>query len=118
MNISLKRHRTWEDWLVAGLGLLLLVSPTLVQQQVPPEIGLNAVALGFAVIFLAAMEYFDRQPWEEVFELIAGLAAIALPFTFAYSGTPLGILHLLIGLALAALAALELWQHTPPPRPM
>lgn len=110
-GISLKDHRSWEDWLGMGLGALLLLSPWLTAESVVGQVTMNAVAVGLLLIVLSFMELFDRHRWDEALQLAGGVWMIAAPFLLGYaSGGQLWIWHIGIGVAVAALAVLEFNQ--------
>ncbi len=112
---SLKEHHSWEDWLGVGLGALLIVSPWLIGGTTDPMVSFSAVAMGMLVMVLAAMEFLDRQYWEETAEIAAGAWVMASPFVYGYINSGLGYTHFAIGAVVALLAVLELSQaHTPP----
>jgi cytochrome b561 len=55
--------------------------------------------------------------WEEWLNLIAGLWAIVSPWVLGFQGTPAVTVHVVIGIIVAVLAAVELWlRYRNPPR--
>jgi short subunit fatty acids transporter len=71
------------------------------------------VVAGLSIAALAAFAV-----WEEWLNLIAGLWAIVSPWVLGFQGTTAMTVHIVIGIVVAALAAIELWilHQTPPPR--
>jgi SPW repeat len=67
-----------------------------------------------AVLSIAALAAF--AVWEEWLNLIVGLWVIASPWVLKFEGTTAMTTHVVIGIIVAALAAVELWllsQHPP-----
>ena len=58
---------------------------------------------------MAAMEIVALRRWEEWIELACGAWLVISPFMFQYGGA-LMAWHMALGLLVAILAALELWQ--------
>ena len=106
-----KEHRTWEDWVGIGLGVLIGLSPWITAQRVDHGVLFIAVALGLAVMMLAQLELIGINRWLAVAELGCGLALIALPFIAGYAAS--GVLrfwHFGLGALVTLLALLEVWQ--------
>jgi len=67
------------------------------------------------VILFIALAAFAK--WEEWLNLVAGFWASASPWTPGFQETTAMIVHLVIGVIVAALAAAELWmRYQNPPR--
>jgi len=114
MNTSLKfgwitQHRGWEDFCSAGIGLLIVLSPTLVGAGASDAVFISAGLAGVLITMLALLEIMSLQRWEEVLELACGLWVVLSPLVFDYGGA-LRLTHFLLGAAVAVLALLELWQ--------
>lgn len=107
---QLETHRTWQEAAGMGLGLIAALSPWITGQTANPTILAATAAAGSLVLLISAAQLLSLTRFEEVATLLAGLWLWAAPFTLGYIGSPLGVLHLLLGPAIAALAALELWQ--------
>jgi hypothetical protein len=104
-------HREWQDWVSVVLGVLLLVSPFMVEERVAADVTLNAVLLGLVVTVLSQFEIFGPAIWEEVVNAACGVWLIASPFVFGYAqGGALRVWHLVLGVLIALLAAIEIWQ--------
>ena len=107
----IKEHRTWEDWVGIGLGVLIGLSPWIADERVDYGVLFLAVALGLAVMMLAQLEMIGINRWLAVAELACGLALIALPFIAGYAAS--GVLrywHFGVGALVTLLALLEVWQ--------
>ncbi len=111
-------HRSWEDWFGMVLGLLMAVSPWVVEDHVSRAAAWNAVVVGVLLFFLAELEYAVFHRWEEIGELALGLWLIASPYFFGfYTAGAFRFWHSTIGGLVILLAALELWQDQERTRP-
>lgn len=110
-RFSLKTHNTWEDWLGIALGTLIVISPLAAPQPLSEVVLLNAVTVGVLIVALSALEMVDLRRWEEAISFLLGGWLVAAPAFLGYaeSGT-LRFWHIVLGLAVMALAAFELWQ--------
>jgi hypothetical protein len=107
----LTTHRTWEDWLVAGLGLVVGLAPWLAGETSDEDVVLNAAQVGLLILGLAAFELVEPNRWEGIGQLACGMWLTASPFMFAYDdGGQLGNWHIGLGIVIIFLASLELWQ--------
>jgi SPW repeat len=107
----LKKHRTWEDWAGIGLGILIGLSPWIAGPGDDRRVLFITAALGLLVMMLAQFELVSLHRSLEAAELACGLALIALPFILGYASSgQLRIWHFVLGVLVAALALLELWQ--------
>ena len=102
-------HRGWEDFCSAALGVVILLSPTLVASEVGPAVYVSTGLVGVLITTLALLEIMSLQRWEEVLELACGLWVVVSPLVFDYGGA-LRLAHFVLGAAVAVLALLELWQ--------
>jgi hypothetical protein len=101
----------------AALGVILLISPWLIGFATEPSATWSAV-IGGAVISVMALAAFTRLlEWEEWINLIAGLCVAASPWLLGFMPVAGATwTHLIVGLMVAALAAIEIWRiHAPPP---
>jgi SPW repeat len=106
-----KVHKSWEDWIILGLGAALIVSPAFDSVTRTPLVLLNAIMVGFLILCLAISELSLIEQWDEWVSLVLGIWMIVAPSALGYVGT--GILwfwHMAIGAIVALLALLELWQ--------
>jgi hypothetical protein len=104
-------HRTWEDYLGIGLGVLIALSPWLAGQQDDQTVIGNAIIVGVLVCALAQLELASLHRWEEAGELACGLWLMASPLTFGYAESgALRYWDFTLGTIVALLAVLELWQ--------
>lgn len=104
-------HRKWEDWLGAGLGLLVGATPWLAGETGDENVVLHAAQLGLLILGLAAFGLVQPNRWEEMGLLACGLALAASPLVLGYADVgDLGGWHVVLGVAVMLLALLEIWQ--------
>jgi heme/copper-type cytochrome/quinol oxidase subunit 3 len=98
------------------LGAVLLVSPWIFGFAAGPA-SENASVAGIAIAVLAIAALAAFAVWEEWLNLIVGLWTLASPWILGFQGTTAMTVHVLIGAAVAVLAAIELWMMSQnPPR--
>ena len=109
----LKVHRGWEDWLLIGLGGVLLLTPALVQGEMPPLVLYSALSVGAAIMIMALFAITLKGRWEEIVQFILGvwLAASVVVLDYGIAGDLL-ILHFAIGALVALMAVFEFWQDS------
>lgn len=97
------------------LGAILFFAPWIfafdagVQSQ-------NAHIAGFIIVVLAIAALSAFAFWEEWLNLIVGLWTIVAPWSLGFQGTSAMTVHVVIGILVAVLAAVELWlMHQHPP---
>ena len=106
-----KTHRSWEDWVGMVIGVLIGISPWIVEQQDHQAVMWNAALVGVLVLVLAQLEYVSLQRWQETGAIALGLWLIASPFTFGYAEAgPLRYWHFILGAIVVLLSTWELWQ--------
>ena len=107
----LTTHRAWEDWLSAGLGLVVGVTPWLVGETSDENVVLNAAQLGLLILGLATFGLVRPNRWEDIGQLACGMWLTASPVIFAYADTgQLANWHIALGAVVMFLASLELWR--------
>jgi SPW repeat len=98
------------------LGVILLASPWIFDFP-SGAASQNAVVCGIviAAISIAALAAFTI--WEEWLNLIMGVWVLVSPWVVGFAGTTAMYVHIVIGVIVAVLAALESWLLYPrPPR--
>ena len=113
MTTTLERstHLHLEDWLSAGVGCLIIISPWIAGGSDSQFAVLNAFVVGLAVISVAGLELSALQRWEEWIELALGLWLTASPWMLGYNNlSSLTAMHVALGIMVAMLACFELWQ--------
>ena len=107
----LREHRTWEDWVGLGVGVLIGLTPWFAGEMGNQAVVLNSALVGLVVLGLAAFEFVDLRRGEEVAEFACGVWLIASPFVYGYADAgQLRFWHFALGALVALLAVLELWQ--------
>jgi SPW repeat-containing protein len=97
------------------LAAVVFLSPWIFGFAIGPE-SRNAWIIGIviAVLSIAALAAF--AVWEELLNLVAGLWLIVSPWVLGFQGTTAMRVHVVIGILVAALAAVELWlRYQNPP---
>ncbi|TAK49963.1 MAG: hypothetical protein EPO23_01710 [Xanthobacteraceae bacterium] len=116
-KLTLPTHKSWEDWCSIGVGVLIMLSPvfatTLTQTTEGAMYVAVAISIGVLVVLAGYLELVILETWEEWVELTLGALLVASPWLFGYSqhGTAT-MLHVVLGIAVMALAVLELRQDT------
>ena len=100
------------------LGALLLISPWLFSFAAGAETQ-NAVICGIIIVALSLAALAAFAEWEEWLNLIVGIWVFVAPWALGFTGTntrAMGV-HLVVGAAVAVIAAIEVWMlHRTPPR--
>jgi hypothetical protein len=98
------------------LGAFLFVSPWIFGFDVGKASGnANIAGIVIAVLAIAALAAF--AVWEEWLNLIVGLWTLVSPWVLGFQGTTAMTIHIIVGAAVAILAAIELWMMSQiPPR--
>lgn len=109
-----KNERTC-DVLNLILGAFLLISPWIFAFDSGAQTQ-NAVICGIiiAVLSIAALSAFTE--WEEWLNLIVGLWALVSPWVLGFVGTNAMAVHVIVGILVAVIAAVELWMTHHPGR--
>jgi hypothetical protein len=98
------------------LGAILFVSPWLFGFGAG-RVSENATLSGLVIAILAIAALAAFAVWEEWLNLIVGLWTLVSPWVWGFQGTTAMTVHVLIGAAVAVLAAIEIWMITQnPPR--
>jgi SPW repeat len=77
----------------------------------------NANVTGVAIVALAVAALAAFAVWEEWLNLIVGLWTLVSPWVLGFQATTKAmVVHVIVGLLVAILAAIEIWllSHTPP----
>ena len=98
------------------LGAILLLSPWMFGFDAG-KVSTNAYFTGLVIAGLAIAALAAFAVWEEWLNLIVGLWALVSPWILGFQGTTAMTVHVIIGAAVAILAAIELWMMSQiPPR--
>lgn len=108
-----KSERTC-DVLNLILGAILFLSPWIVGFA-PGAQTQNAVLSGIVIMILSIAALAAFMEWEEWINLLAGLWVLVSPWVWGFAGAAAAMwTHVIIGILVAAIAAVELWLlHRP-----
>jgi hypothetical protein len=97
------------------LGAFLFVSPWIFGFDAG-RASENAIIAGIAIAVLAIAALAAFAVWEEWLNLIVGLWTLVSPWVLGFQGTTAMTVHVIVGAAVAVLAAVELWllSQNPP----
>lgn len=107
--LGLSVHRSWEDIASIVLGALIVASPFIAGMEGVTVMMVTTVAAGGLVVITGLMELSVQRRWDEGVALVCGLWMIASPYVLGYQGDIRGW-HIGLGVLVAILALLELWQ--------
>lgn len=98
------------------LGAFLFLSPWIFTFPTGTQ-SQNAWISGIIIAVLAIAALAAFAVWEEWLNLIVGLWVAVSPWVLGFQGTTARTVHLIVGLLVAILAAIELWlMYQQPPR--
>ena len=89
------------------LGLFLLLSPWIVGYSGSPV--QNALISGVVIAGLSIAALAAFAQWEEWVNLLLGLWVLVSPWVLGFQGTTAATVHIVVGILVAALAAIEMW---------
>lgn len=105
-------RREWDDWFGIFLGILIALAPWIVEEDGNSAAVANAAIAGLLVMVLAEADLVKFRRWIEVCQLGLGAWVAASPFIFDYAASgSLRFLHIIAGVAVAALSILGLRQN-------
>ena len=109
----LRSHRSWEDWLSIGLGIVAMLAPWIVNEISNQAAVVNAAVAGIVILLLAELDLVKFRRWAEVGQIVCGMWVATSPFVFGYGEIgELRVWHIVTGLLVTFLGALELWQQS------
>lgn len=99
------------------LGAFLFLSPWIFGFDAGPA-SQNAHVAGVVIAVLAIAAIAAFAVWEEWLNLVVGLWTLVAPWVLGFAGDRTAMtIHVAVGIAVAALAAIELWMMSQnPPR--
>ena len=98
------------------LGAILFLSPWMFGFAAGHE-SQDAWVTGIVIAILSIAALAAFAVWEEWLNLVSGLWAIVSPWALGFQGTTAMTVHVVIGIIVAVLAAVELWlRYQNPPR--
>ena len=99
----------WEDVVNACLGAVLFLMPWLFDLG-STAAAWNAGIVGVVIVVLSIAAIVRFAQWEEWINLVLGLWVVVSPWVLGFAAMATAMWgHVVIGLAIVALAALELW---------
>ena len=106
----------WCDVANLILGAILFFSPWMFGYGAGTA-SANAYIAGIVIAGLAIAALAAFAVWEEWLNLIVGLWVLVSPWALGFQGTTAMTVHVIVGAAVAILAAIELWMMSQiPPR--
>jgi hypothetical protein len=119
----LKTEVAMENWTNAKLcdvanlilGAVLFFAPWIFGFDAG-KVSENAYVSGIVIVVLALAALAAFAIWEEWLNLIVGLWTLVSPWVLGFQGTKAMTVHVIIGIAVAVLAAIEIWitSQNPP----
>jgi hypothetical protein len=111
------RREAIADVLNLLLGLGLFATPWLFGFMATSAATESAWVSGFLIVLMALVALIAFAIWEEWLALLFGLWAIAAPWVIGFAATNATATqaHFIIGVAVALIAAWELWRVQTPP---
>jgi hypothetical protein len=89
------------------LGAFLLMSPWIIGYSGQPV--RNAVISGLVIAALSIASLAAFAQWEEWLNFLLGLWVLVSPWVLGFHGTTAASVHVVVGILVAALAAIEMW---------
>jgi hypothetical protein len=114
----MKRNLMFADWVNLVLAVVLVLSPWVLAFSAGAAT-FNALIAGLVIGLIAIGTLVAFAQWEEWVTLVLGLWVLVAPFVLGFTADAMAMwTHILVGLAVAILAAVELWSvmHQPPAR--
>ena len=110
LGLKQRGELTAINIITAVLAVLLFFSSWLVSYRDVQIATWNAGACGLAIGLMAAFAITRLQEWEEWSNAALGLWTAAVPWILGFASTMVAMwTHVLVGLAVLGLAAIELW---------
>ncbi len=79
-------QKRWQDWINLILGAWTFVSPWVLGFAVTTNMAARAMwILGAAVVLFAAFAVYMHKAWEEVVNILLGIALIASPWVLGFT---------------------------------
>jgi hypothetical protein len=101
-------------WLETVLGLALIAAPFALGYRDNPAALWSSVVIGVVVVAVSGYKGYTRTPerWEGWVNVIAGVAAVLVPFIFGFSALATALwASVLIGILIAALSGIALFTE-------
>lgn len=108
-NTNTSVHQTWQEAAGIAVGVIAALSPFLTGATNVPGGVPAAAAAGAIFMVISGAHLLALSRISQFAKLLCGLGLTLSPFIFGYGGI-LAFAHMLLGPAMLALAALEIWQ--------
>lgn len=106
----MKRDLMFVDWVNLALAVVLVISPWVLAFPAGAAT-YNAVIAGLVIGLVAIGALVAFNQWEEWANLVLGVWVFIAPFVLGFAAATTAMwTHVIIGLAVAILAAVELWS--------
>jgi len=107
-------ERRWQDWINLILGLWTFVSPWALGFANTNRTAAQAMwVLGAAIVVFAAIAVYMHRAWEEVVNILLGLALIVSPWVLSFSEQTTPMTNaVVVGLIVTALAVWAMLTET------
>ncbi|TMJ47767.1 MAG: hypothetical protein E6G85_26820 [Alphaproteobacteria bacterium] len=116
MSVNVWSNEKYCDLANLILGAILFLSPWMFGFAAGHE-SQNAWITGIVIAILSIAALAAFAVWEEWLNLVAGLWTIVSPWALGFQGKTAMTVHVVIGIIVAVLAAVELWlRYQNPPR--
>ena len=99
--------KQWEDWCDWALGILLVLSPWILQFHLDTVATRTAVIVGLLVVFAEVVTLSRFQVWEEWINVVLGAWLAISPFVLRIADPTARAAFVVFGVAIAALAIYE-----------
>ncbi len=110
LQIDRRFEETAFDIAKAVIGVALALTPWVLGFTAALAAALNGWIVGAAIALLAVATLFRANQWAPWAHLALGVWAIAAPFLLSFSAITAAFgAHMIAGILVAAIAALELW---------
>lgn len=106
-------YRHWQDWADVLLGIVVLISPWILNFTHAAAPTWNAVIVGAAIVAISVLAIRHLEPWEEWLNVALGLWLIVAPWVLGYGEANNAVAsHVGLGLLITLLAASEIWEES------
>jgi hypothetical protein len=116
MHMQKWRNEAFVDVINLILGAWLFVSPWIFGFA-NSTAGMNAWIVGGLIALVAIAALLAFTEWEEWANILLGIWAVVAPWNLGFDGNTAAMAsHVIVGIVVAVLAAIELWvtYHKPP----
>lgn len=109
-NADLSRHETWQEAAGIGVGAIAGLSPFLTGSTAITTAMYLAAGTGAIFMVICGAHLLSLSRIAQFVKFVCAVGLTAGPVLFGYAGSLVGFVHFVIGAAMLALSALEIWQ--------